>query len=93
MELANHGKDLETTMVDPGSVLTDRAMSSAILPQQTIPLNKLLNAPVDYFNGINYCPLKSLPNITKPFECAYFQKKTNENLAAAARPRKAAQHH
>jgi hypothetical protein len=46
------------------------------------------DAAVDYFNGINYCPLKSLPNTTKPFEWAYFQKvaKTNEKLAAAARP-------
>jgi hypothetical protein len=49
MERANDGKDLESTMVDPGSVLTGRAMSSAILPQQTIPLNKLLTAPVDKF--------------------------------------------
>lgn len=50
--------------------------------------NASLTAPVDYSNGTEYCPLKSLHNTTKPFELSYFQEvaKTNEELAVAARP-------
>jgi hypothetical protein len=44
--------------------------------------------PVDYFKGTEYCPFKSIPKASKPFEWAYFQKliKVNEELAIAARP-------